>query len=329
MEQIDLLRIPSVDRTSSPAPCKPLLPADRKTREVDLRILRFDDVVKHTQTYGKLMEDGTYKVITKNSILKLIDEEDEDEAEFSKWELIDLEKELNELLEKVNKGLPIEPQEAIILPRAKSFFLRLEQLFDGRDTLPFPLAKPGEHVPERRNRENSAGVITKTFGFSTISSQDEDGAWQTDPKLLETLNKLHDQALVEFSVEMKMPSKKELGKKMMALREMDRKVTFTVDELCAFYLHNCRAKERMMTYDIKAKIEAAKSVQEKQEIIEKYHSLNWIPFDEKAKTFDQKFLKNNLKDVLEVEFDEDSLEAKYSSVTEKDIKEFIIKKYLL
>lgn len=328
MEQIDPSRILPASCSSSAEAVKPRQPADQKTAEAARRILRFDDRVKHTQIYGRMAENGNYKVITKENTIPLVDEEEE-ETGLTKYDLIDLESELNELIEKVDKGLPVDSKELAILPRAKTFFLRLEHLFDGRESLPFSLTKTKPRAPERSLRENSAGVMTGTFGFSTITSQDEEGSWQTDPKLLKTLDNLHEQALVSFSQKMKMPTKKALVKKMMKLREIDRKVTFTIEELCAFYLCICKAKERMMTPDIKARIEAVQSVEEKQKLIERYHSLNWIPFDESAQTFDKKFLKDKLKDFLEVEFDKESLEAAYSSVTERDIKEYIAKKYFL
>lgn len=297
----------------------PALPVEKKR-------IRFSDHVEHCQTHGKQLIDGRYEVVVKKNIIPLVDEVCGEDL-FTKDDIIKLEQQFHEMLELQKKGVSLELEDPTEMDKARDFFARLNQLFEGHEALPTRLPKSGSHDPGRVDRSHSAGVITNTIGKTNIGKLTNSPSWRTDEHLLSQLKVIHAKAIETLVQNMMWPSSKELKKQMLRFRPMNRKISFTVGDLCSLYLDQCRAKERMMNYVIKEQISVLKTAEEKQELWEKYHTLNWIPCDLSDGKVDVEFLKNSLEKILDVVFDKGTLDARYSEISKADVKEYIRIKY--
>lgn len=290
-----------------------------------IKRLCFNEQVNHRQTYGKTTETGNYEVTCKDLKLPLIDEDCGEEI-FTKADIIKLENQYRELLEIQKKGLPIGLEDPNDMKTAQEFFTKLDKLFAGSEFLP-RLIKSNSRIPDRMEREHSAGVMTGTIGKSLIGRLTDSASWKMDEDTKKKLNELHRKAIEYFSTSMEIPTKKTLKQRMLKLREMNKTVIFTVGELCSFYLDHCRAKERMLSASVKESVEKLKTVEERMELLESYHRLNWIPLHLNTAEVDQEYLKSFLEKALDISFDPGTLTARYSAISQLEIKQYIRTKY--
>jgi hypothetical protein len=288
--------------------------------------VRFNENVQHRQTRGNVLADGGYDIVIKQMPIPLVDEHCSDDI-FTKNDILKLEKEFKNLQELQNQGLPLNLDNPNDMSTAHDFFKHMETLFEGREALPSSLVKSIPRTFDRIDVRNSAGVRTQTYGMARIGKIFDSASWQNEEHLERQLKQLHDRAIMIFCEKMKFVTQKKLKKKMMKLRELDKVTTLSENELCSLYLDYCSSKEQMRSVGFNEKVTQLATAEEKKEAVEKYHVVNWIPINLNTGNVDVEYVKGHLEKMMDFVFDKGTLDARYSSVTKRDIKDFIWRKY--
>lgn len=269
------------------------------------RKLRFDEDVTHTQINGKVNEDGSYGVNVKVTILPLVDEPYG--TVLSKEELKDLETTLQEIADKKVNNEETHEDSSSYVTASQGYIQRMEKLFDGRDSLPFTLAKPTKRNEFRTDKKLSSGYLTNTRGLSKIRKY-QSVSWAQDQSLTETLEHLHKQVVNDYKKYMiTAVSLDDLSKKMLEFRDFDKEITFTLDEIGDLYMDLSRTNNGV----IPTALREAKTTEQKMKILLDY----------------EEDIKDTLEKRLDLEFGEETLEAVYSEISKKDIEDYLMVKY--
>lgn len=284
--------------------------------------LRFDNEVTHKQTRGKLKEDGSYEVEVRITTLDLVDE-DEGNKGITKQELIDIENAVISERAKVALGAPQDPEDKEALEGTEQLLQRLNNLFNGRHALG-ELSKPIPRDYEREDKTLSAGRQTGTYGKTQIVDE-KSPSWPKDQAKEIQLQKLHDEAIATMRGEL--ITTKDLANRMLELRKNTNKEEFSKEDLYNLYLDFDRKKEKYLSEEVREQLKNTPSVKDRDNILMTFYYENLLPLGFKNKV-DIEEIKESLEQKMDLEFKEDTLIAKFSNISEKDINQYIEKKYI-
>ncbi len=327
-------------------------PSDAKTNRVgksilkkataeagNIKNLRFVNDVTHKQTRGKQTADNNYEVEVKITKLPLVEEaEDPSDKVWTKNDLKELEQAIQSEKERIQNGDTMPPEDVEALNQAETTLKRLENLFDGRRSLPFKLPKPSLRSFEREEDHLAAGTLTQTKGKSSIVKS-ETPSWPKDATQEVALSELHDRAWASLSPEAQAAlreggnlspygrAKDILIKAMLNLRTLDQKIALTKEELYDLYLDFDRKKEVFLEDQVKEHMSQTSNPDERQRLLNEFYYENLLPLGYRNHV-DLDEIKKKLEEKMDLHFEKDTLEARFSSLSDREIVHFVEKKYL-
>lgn len=327
-------------------------PGDAKTNKVgksilkkataeagNVKILRFVNDVTHKQTRGKQTADNNYEVEVKITKLPLVEEaEDPIDKVWTKNDLRELEQAIQSEKEHIQNGDVQLPEDLEALHQAETTLKRLENLFDGRRSLPFKLPKPSRRSFEREEEHLAAGTLTQTKGKSSIITS-ETPSWSKDATQEVALSELHDRAWASLSPEAQAalkegrnlsPHEKATGiliEAMLNHRPLNQKIAFTKEELYDFYLDFDRKKEVFLEDRVKEHMTQTSNPDERQRLLNEFYYENLLPLGYRNHV-DLNEIKKKLEEKMDLHFENDTLEARFPALSDRDIIHFVEKKYL-
>lgn len=289
--------------------------------------LRFDHIVTHKQTFGRLNREREYQTVVRKTFLPLIDEDEHDDKIPTKQKIIEVENAITSEKKRLTSEDTLNEEDQFYLNQTELILEKLDKLFEGRNNLD-PLKRSSPREFQREDEKTAAGSMTGTTGKSKVNKSHNTPSWPKDLKKQEMIEALHDSALQAMQARTTSTAK-DLLNQMLALRDYNQIVTFTQDELYSLYLDFDKTKESRLTPEILEQVRCAKTVDEKIKILTLFYQNTPSLFPRTSQEIDEEEVKIFLEEKMDLSFLSVGLTAKFAEVTDNEILNFIIRKYRL